>query len=896
MTTEFPGADFAVDYASFLSAYELIAQMPLRDWTAGLPLGNGDLCAVAWQPGGAGGFSWGITKTDVWDLRSPYRDYTWTTHAEVLRLIEQEDWEGLRDLRAREQAIAGDRTQPPNFKPCGVLSLRVPEITDHLYLDTDERSRPRSPAGRMVLRGYESRLSLHRAQLTTDLEKRYMRTRTTSFVHATRNVLLVRFRELPVSGYDSPRARRSEYIYDEPQFRSVTLHRHPDPTLGDPVFGCDGQCFWVDYPFPDGVRYVLAVQIVGADYHTERDDAGWVATLDEPDVPEVTVLASVVTSHESDDPLGAAQELVTASEATGYDGLAREHQRWWTDFWRRSFVSFSDEFLCHLWHHAIYHHAACSRGRYPPPIQTPWYLNDWQQLHGNYHGDINIQQYTWPVFASNHLELGEPYWRLYASGLDELRTRTRQTYGVDGVRFPVLTTPNMIDHAHLWPRYWMGMSAWHAFIFWEFYRYSQDRSWLREVGYPVLKGVAEFYRGYLRRDDAGTYHIYPSHSPEQGDLWIRDPTIDLAFIKVALSAAVEAAELLDVDHDLRATWGEIANHLARYPRNDEVLLDYEGAPPDLPLAHVSLLAPIYPVGDLGLDSPPDDYARARRTFEGAVARSNRGVPFFPFDVPMVGDNTNWMWLAAVAARLGLGDTARAYLYDLGIFPHLKHNGTFFNGYALHPRSSETTAQPTVMRCGLTPAQSTRCCSRATMVASECSRPYHGSGRAPLPICARWAPSSSPANIARVRSRTSWSTARSAARVKSSAPGSRRRFTTSPRAGRSRRQASGSSAGKRRSSTPTAWNLSQGRLDPKKPASSAGGVSVSRAYTGGRHTWPIPKSASEHRCTSASRDSGCPCRQRRPGRSRLVEPADRPEGSEAHGSDDRAAQSAAHHVR
>ena len=43
MTTEFPGADFAVDYASYLSAYELIAQMPLRNWTAGLPLGNGDL-------------------------------------------------------------------------------------------------------------------------------------------------------------------------------------------------------------------------------------------------------------------------------------------------------------------------------------------------------------------------------------------------------------------------------------------------------------------------------------------------------------------------------------------------------------------------------------------------------------------------------------------------------------------------------------------------------------------------------------------------------------------------------------------------------------------------------------------------------------------------------------
>ena len=70
--TEFPGADFTVDYAAHLSAYELIAQMPHKDWRAGLPLGNGDLCALAWQPGGPGGLSWGLTKTDVWDLRKEY--------------------------------------------------------------------------------------------------------------------------------------------------------------------------------------------------------------------------------------------------------------------------------------------------------------------------------------------------------------------------------------------------------------------------------------------------------------------------------------------------------------------------------------------------------------------------------------------------------------------------------------------------------------------------------------------------------------------------------------------------------------------------------------------------------------------------------------------------------
>jgi len=304
-------------------------------------------------------------------------------------------------------------------------------------------------------------------------------------------------------------------------------------------------------------------------------------------------------------------------------------------------------------------------------------------LHGNYHGDINIQQTLWPIFASNHLDLGEPFFSLYSSDLDQLREQTRQTYGIDGIRFPVLTTPNMIDHAHLWPRYWMGMSAWFACIFWEYYRYSQNKSWLKKIGYSVLKGVADFYQGYLQCDDKGIYHIYPSHSPEQGALWIRDPTIDLAFIKVALKAAIEASQILNEDNEACTGWQKIVNHLADYPQTDDILLDYKNAPPDLPLGHISLLAPIYPAGDIGLDSAPEIFGRAQRTFESVLSRTNRGVPFFLYDVPTIGDNTNWMWLAAVAARLGLGDTARAYLYDLGIFPHLKHNGTFFNGYALH---------------------------------------------------------------------------------------------------------------------------------------------------------------------------------------------------------------------
>lgn len=59
---------------------------------------------------------------------------------------------------------------------------------------------------------------------------------------------------------------------------------------------------------------------------------------------------------------------------------------------------------------------------------------------------------------------------------------------------------------------------------WDRYDYSRDESWYRSVGYPLIKGVAEYWIHELVPDlysNDGTLVAAPCNSPEHG--WTVSP-------------------------------------------------------------------------------------------------------------------------------------------------------------------------------------------------------------------------------------------------------------------------------------------------------------------------------------------------------------------------------------
>jgi len=107
-----------------------------------------------------------------------------------------------------------------------------------------------------------------------------------------------------------------------------------------------------------------------------------------------------------------------------------------------------------------------------------------------------------------------------------------------------------------------------AYLFWVHYEHTQDGEFLREHAYPLLRGIAEFYRNYpnLERGADGKYHILHvnNHEPVYGAC---DTQEELSAMMGIFPIAARAAEILGADEDLRAQWREVRANLAPLPTN-----------------------------------------------------------------------------------------------------------------------------------------------------------------------------------------------------------------------------------------------------------------------------------------------------------------------------------------
>lgn len=69
-----------------------------------------------------------------------------------------------------------------------------------------------------------------------------------------------------------------------------------------------------------------------------------------------------------------------------------------------------------------------------------------------------------------------------------------------------------------WANY-PAVNAWMAQHVWDHFDHTQDVSWYRRTGYPILKGAAQFWLSQLVKDEYsndGTWVVNPCNSPEHG--------------------------------------------------------------------------------------------------------------------------------------------------------------------------------------------------------------------------------------------------------------------------------------------------------------------------------------------------------------------------------------------
>ncbi|MHC4130779.1 MAG: glycosyl hydrolase family 95 catalytic domain-containing protein [Planctomycetota bacterium] len=116
-----------------------------------------------------------------------------------------------------------------------------------------------------------------------------------------------------------------------------------------------------------------------------------------------------------------------------------------------------------------------------------------------------------------------------------------------------------------------------AYFHWLRYDFTQDKEWLRQYGYPIIKGVAEFYRNYpnVKKEADGKYHIHGVNNWES--TWGASDTIEeLSAMHAVTATAIRASQILGVDEDIQLLWQEFLDNLAPLPTFTD--MSHEGEP------------------------------------------------------------------------------------------------------------------------------------------------------------------------------------------------------------------------------------------------------------------------------------------------------------------------------
>ena len=144
--------------------------------------------------------------------------------------------------------------------------------------------------------------------------------------------------------------------------------------------------------------------------------------------------------------------------------------------------------------------------------------------------------------------------------------------------------------------YFTGVAAWIASMFYDYWLYTGDKTFLKEHAIPFMEEVAAFYEDYLYIDQDGYVKIFPSNSPENSpansmeneDLSIVmnpgipltvNSTIDTALVKETFRNLLSAYEALGIEHERAVRWKELLTKMRPYRINEDGALAewvYEG--------------------------------------------------------------------------------------------------------------------------------------------------------------------------------------------------------------------------------------------------------------------------------------------------------------------------------
>ena len=285
----------------------------------------------------------------------------------------------------------------------------------------------------------------------------------------------------------------------------------------------------------------------------------------------VTKYVGIATSNDTADPAGLAADTVESASAAGWDRLLARHEAAWAALWAPNVrvAAPALQAATNMSYYTLYSSIRAGLAWSIPPAGL---------TSQDYNGDIFWDADTWmfPTLLALHPELAESIVMFRFDTLRQAEANAKAN-GRQGAIWAWDNGPDEVcgDVGHpMCVGYEDHLENDIALAQWQYYEATGDKDWLRRYGYPVLRGIAEFWASRVTQGVDGEYHIDGVTGPDEYTEGVSDESATNAGAVVALRDATAAAGVIGAKPD--PAWALIAGKIVVLTSPDGSHPEYAG--------------------------------------------------------------------------------------------------------------------------------------------------------------------------------------------------------------------------------------------------------------------------------------------------------------------------------
>ena len=348
------------------------------------------------------------------------------------------------------------------------------------------------------------------------------------------------------------------------------------------------------YDSANAMRFSSLLKIIKTDGLQSFQDS----TLKISNATEAILLLSIATSYngfdknpgtEGKNEVKSAEEYLQKAASKAYAALLKNHTTDFRKYFDRVYIDLGDReaeslntidrlnrfaagktdnsLIALYYQYSRYLLISSSRpGGIPANLQGIWNEQMRPPWSSNFTTNINAEMNYWGAEAGNLSEMHQPLLDFIGRLAKTGTITARNYYNADGWtchhNSDIWAMTNPVgafgEGSPCWANWPMG-GAWMATHLWEHYAFTNNKTYLKDQAYPLLKGAVQFCLDFLTPDKKGNLVTAPSTSPENVYITtagykgqtLYGGTADHAMIRELFVDFLKASEELKLDEEIQ---------------------------------------------------------------------------------------------------------------------------------------------------------------------------------------------------------------------------------------------------------------------------------------------------------------------------------------------------------